>query len=349
VPVTAAWTPEGLRGVFEFCRKDSGGPAHRIQNCSIQLVNATGQGERDFLLPITQLHASAAAPITWIGYEVNSLPSDKKHSESVRDCVMAYPTATAARGACLGYGLFMKTEADSMESDYVAADLPILFMRMLLPIVLSSIVGDETSAPRVVGFIAGYIRMDEVLASLVPEFVDDVDFVINWGSETYTYTLSDGKAINLRVGDQHDKKHTSLGKHKEMVLGILGIASQLSIYPSHHYFGHAQKELLFVSLGVAGMILLCSMIFLLYDLAVSRASTGQTAALDTKRRFVRFISHEVRTPLNSVRLGMDIFTGELATFLKRLEAVPPAQLLQEVQTALLNWIDLAADVQVTLT
>jgi hypothetical protein len=42
---------------------------------------------------------------------------------------------------------------------------------------------------------------------------------------------------------------------------------------------------------------------------------------------------------------MDIFTGELATFLKRLEAVPPAQLLQEVQAALLNWIDLAADVQ----
>jgi hypothetical protein len=136
------------------------------------------------------------------------------------------------------------------------------------------------------------IRMDEVLASLVPEFVDDVDFVINWGSETYTYTLSDGKAINLRVGDQHDKKHTSLGKHKGMVLGIFGIASQLSIYPSHGYFGHvghAQKELVYVSLGVAGMILLCSGIFLLYDLAVSRASTGQTAALDTKRRFVRFI------------------------------------------------------------
>jgi hypothetical protein len=46
------------------------------------------------------------------------------------------------------------------------------------------------------------------------------------------------------------------------------------------------------------------MIFLLYDLAVSHASTGQTVALDTKRRFVRFIGHEVRTPLNSVRLGM---------------------------------------------
>jgi signal transduction histidine kinase len=127
------------------------------------------------------------------------------------------------------------------------------------------------------------------------------------------------------------------------------------------------------------MILLCSFIFLLYDLAVSRASTGQTVALDTKRRFVRFISHEVRTPLNSVRLGMDIhctlylcyyvimllcalsplppiphihcihpyhpiqnttpyhpptllgmdiFTGELATFAKRLGQVPAALLLQ---------------------
>jgi signal transduction histidine kinase len=100
-----------------------------------------------------------------------------------------------------------------------------------------------------------------------------------------------------------------------------------------------------VSLCVGGMILLCSFIFLLYDWVVSRASTGQTVALDTKRRFVRFISHEMRTPLNSVRLGMDIFTGELATLAHRIEAVPQAQLLHEVQAALLNWRDLAADVQ----
>jgi hypothetical protein len=32
----------------------------------------------------------------------------------------------------------------------------------------------------VVGYIFGTIRMDVVLESVVPEFVDDLDFVIQW-------------------------------------------------------------------------------------------------------------------------------------------------------------------------
>jgi signal transduction histidine kinase len=50
-----------------------------------------------------------------------------------------------------------------------------------------------------------------------------------------------------------------------------------------------------------------SMIFLLYDFAVSRQSERQQVVLDTKRRYVRFISHEIRTPLNTIRLGLKLF------------------------------------------
>jgi hypothetical protein len=34
-----------------------------------------------------------------------------------------------------------------------------------------------------------------------------------------------------RVGDHHESKHTSKGKHKDIVLGILGKKTVLSLYP----------------------------------------------------------------------------------------------------------------------
>jgi hypothetical protein len=70
---------------------------------------------------------------------------------------------SAARGACVTYELLMMPDPNNTE-------LSVLNMRMSVPIIL----GNATSAPKVVGAIFGVIPMDVVLDSLVPEFLSDL-------------------------------------------------------------------------------------------------------------------------------------------------------------------------------
>ncbi|KAJ1429264.1 histidine kinase-like ATPase, partial [Ochromonadaceae sp. CCMP2298] len=97
------------------------------------------------------------------------------------------------------------------------------------------------------------------------------------------------------------------------------------------------------SIGGVSLIALVSLIFLLYDFAVSRRSEEQQVVLDTKRRYVRFISHEIRTPLNTVRLGLKLFDLELIASLKMLSEKPPAEAVQIMRRTIEGWVQVMDD------
>lgn len=48
-----------------------------------------------------------------------------------------------------------------------------------------------------------------------------------------------------------------------------------------------------------------------YDFYVRRAFLAKDDLLEAKREFMRFVSHEVRTPMNSVNLGAKLLSGEM--------------------------------------
>jgi signal transduction histidine kinase/CheY-like chemotaxis protein len=54
---------------------------------------------------------------------------------------------------------------------------------------------------------------------------------------------------------------------------------------------------------------------MLYDFMVRKEFNTRDKLLESKRRFVRFISHEVRTPLNSVTMGLSLLQDECANVL----------------------------------
>lgn len=62
---------------------------------------------------------------------------------------------------------------------------------------------------------------------------------------------------------------------------------------------------------MAGIIMVISLVFFIYDYSMQREFRAKQGALDVKRKFVRFISHEIRTPLNTVVLGLALFQREL--------------------------------------
>jgi len=59
--------------------------------------------------------------------------------------------------------------------------------------------------------------------------------------------------------------------------------------------------------------------FFLYDRLVRNEIRAKISLLDAKRKFVRFVSHEVRTPLNTVSMGLTLILQEFKNREKRLK------------------------------
>lgn len=58
--------------------------------------------------------------------------------------------------------------------------------------------------------------------------------------------------------------------------------------------------------GCLVVIVIIAMLFCLYDRFVRQEFVEKQKLLEAKRTFVRFVSHEVRTPLNTVALGVNL-------------------------------------------
>jgi signal transduction histidine kinase len=65
------------------------------------------------------------------------------------------------------------------------------------------------------------------------------------------------------------------------------------------------------SVGSVCIILLTSVFFFLYDSYVNKERLYARDLLEAKRRFMRFVSHEVRTPLNAVCMGLAVMNSEI--------------------------------------
>jgi signal transduction histidine kinase len=132
----------------------------------------------------------------------------------------------------------------------------------------------------------------------------------------------------------------------------------LSLYPNHDFFEvyHTNNPKI-AMIGAVCIILFTSLAFFLYDFFVRREFHAKQELLQAKRQFMRFVSHEVRTPLNSVCMGLAVIQNELAASLgydsTRLEEIArddeAAQSLtttnKESDREKLEWFLLAHEIQ----
>lgn len=63
------------------------------------------------------------------------------------------------------------------------------------------------------------------------------------------------------------------------------------------------------------VMIFTSLLFVSYDYCVRQEFDSKEKLLEAKRRFVRFVSHEVRTPLNTVCMGLTLLQNDLETSL----------------------------------
>ena len=120
-----------------------------------------------------------------------------------------------------------------------------------------------------------------------------------------TYALeSGGNALFKGDGDLHDRDYDAYRISTNLFEDGTK-ASETTMYSAHIYPNEQLAKAHFTNLPAyaAGFVVLIQMftmlIFFVFDWVMKDNVSAQQAVLDTKRRFVRFISHEVRTPLNT--------------------------------------------------
>merc|ERR1712159_713157 len=125
-------------------------------------------------------------------------------------------------------------------------------------------------------------------------------------------------------GDQHDSKFDSqiqsvlLTNNEEADLySESSFQFVLKLYPTEEFVAiYRSKNPLYGALLIAFVMIFLIVIFFLYDWYVRGEFTFKNELLEAKRNFIRFVSHEVRTPLNAVCMGLMLMREELERAMK---------------------------------
>jgi hypothetical protein len=187
--------------------------------------------------------------------------------------------------------------------------------------VIQPIFAADGDMHHVVGFAAAIILFNNLMLEHIPIETNHIEYVIYVNDEVLTYKIVDGQPVFKGLGDLHDSRYDAHKRSIDVVSGLSNInfctemVYEMDFYPTDDYIRSFQTDLRWVfCFGSVGIILLVSVIFMLYDWAMVRENNEQQAVLDTKRQFVRFISHEVRTPLNAVSMAGDLLLEQVSTY-----------------------------------
>ncbi|KAJ1399550.1 hypothetical protein B484DRAFT_438178, partial [Ochromonadaceae sp. CCMP2298] len=139
-----------------------------------------------------------------------------------------------------------------------------------------------------------------------------IHIVLRTQGDTVTYSLENGQTHFLSVGDTHGNRYAEY-KYVETGIVISGTDTcTIEFYPQQHFIdARTDNTPIYLAVGTGLFILLCTLLFFLYDVPMRNSAIRTEVVLETKRRFVRFISHEIRTPLNTVNMGLTLFDLEL--------------------------------------
>ena len=173
------------------------------------------------------------------------------------------------------------------------------------------------------GFVISSILWSRSLAGVFSVETSGVDCVLETDTDAWTYTVRNGIAEFKGIGDLHSVDYTKYGKTASLTgepgeyFSSYSNQYKLTLYPNRELFEvYSTKNPFIATIGAVCIILFTSLSFLLYDFFVRQEFNEKRAVLKAKRLFVRYISHEVRTPLNAACMGLKLIQEEIGRVLK---------------------------------
>lgn len=166
-------------------------------------------------------------------------------------------------------------------------------------------------------FCLSFTRSYENLDDTFPATILGIDCVVETKDSAASFRMEGGQAIYKGDTDLHDPKYDDMAQSKKLFQGSNltdgSISYDITCYPTQEYYEEFITEPpLAAIIGGVLVVLLTCVCFFVYDFFVRRESNSKKELLKAKRQFVRFVSHEVRTPLNSVCMALTLLQEEIA-------------------------------------
>lgn len=198
------------------------------------------------------------------------------------------------------------------------------------------------------GFILSPLVWYEIFENVFSEVIQGVHCVLTHhqylegpNHEEFTFTIRNGRVESIMKGDLHDSKYDSLQASGNLTPHQHQAPSggySLTIYPTDEFIdAYATNNPRNATIAALSVILLITILFFFYDFFVRREFHERTQVLEAKRTFIRYVSHEVRTPLNAVLMGLNIIQNE-ETNTER------SHLIQEIQNSANSAVDVLNEV-----
>jgi signal transduction histidine kinase len=246
-----------------------------------------------------------------VGLNVRSIPAASLAMDDIIECSQLYQYKEASQQCAMLLHANPLPRPTAVNPNPVVENYRVMLM---FPIYLNQ------NSSNLVGFLGGVINWDLMLGEALPDDVTGLDWVIDDGHTKFTYTFRDGGIHFTGQGDLHDKQYDTKARSALLYNGYGGASVDpclVTVYPTDSFYASQLRGSssfgmpLYVSVVSSLVIFACVIVFWLYDLLVRREHGRQEQALHTKRTFVRFVSHEVRTPLNATTMGLQLLVEEM--------------------------------------
>jgi len=172
---------------------------------------------------------------------------------------------------------------------------------------------------KLTGFISTLVIWKDILENVFAESVKGIDCVLETDGQAFTYTVEDGNVRYVGPGDLH-KNEPEYNRYRQSIdlveRGLFTDTSTryiLSFYPNTSFHEiYSTKNPWIAAFGAASIFVVTCLLFFLYDNVVGKDLRHKQELLRAKRHFIRFISHEVRTPLNATMMGLELAQRDIA-------------------------------------
>ena len=191
-------------------------------------------------------------------------------------------------------------------------------------------VASSGSIPETIGLIGMAFTWDEIFAHVLPSYLNRLDCVVTTETTSFTLALVNGAVIIIGTGDLHDPKFDEYAT--VISEGLSDSSSSLAgytitLYPTKDLYGtYITSYPQNVCIGAVTIIVFTALVFTLYVYLVTIRqaqleevatrslvmNSSRDAVLQSKKIYVRYISHEMRTPLNVAFLGLKLLIKDLS-------------------------------------
>ena len=188
---------------------------------------------------------------------------------------------------------------------------------------------DPGNSTKPVGLLGIAFTWDEIFTNILPSYLNRIDCVVSTAKSTFTLAIDNGAVTILGMGDLHNRMFDQykavisegLSDSKTSLAGYT-----ITLYPTDSlYTTYITTYPQNVCIGAVVIIAFTALVFTLYvslvnmrqaklEEAATRSlvrDTTRDAVLQSKKIYVRYISHEMRTPLNVAFLGLKFLSKDL--------------------------------------